>query len=217
MKSGALPVNWFDLVVLAVLAVGFIVGKKRGMSEELLDVFQWLVIVVVSALYYEPLGRFLAGYTNLSLLVAYIITYISLVVVTRLFFGWVKRMVGEKLVASDLFGRLEYYLGMGAGMLRFSCILVVVLAVLHARYVSPEQLAADAKMQQDNFGSISFPTLGRLQQSVFKESLCGPFVKKYLNEQLIDATPADQKLVQRVGVGKRRERAVDEVIDKKQP
>jgi uncharacterized membrane protein required for colicin V production len=217
MKPGALPVNWFDLVVLAVLAVGFIVGKKRGMSEELLDVFQWLVIVVVSALYYAPLGRYLAGYTDLSLLVAYITTYLSLVVATRLFFGWVKRMVGEKLVASDLFGRLEYYLGMCAGMLRFSCILVIILSVLHARYISPEQLAADAKMQRDNFGSISFPTLGLLQQSVFQQSLSGKFIKRYLNEQLIAPTPAGQKLVQRVGVGKRRERAVDEVLDKKQP
>ena len=40
--------SWFDLVALAVLVVGLFRGRKRGMSEELLDVFQWLLIVVIS-------------------------------------------------------------------------------------------------------------------------------------------------------------------------
>ncbi len=215
MNPRNLPVNWFDLVVLITLVVGAVVGRKRGMSEELLDLFQWLAMVVVSAMYYEPLGRFIAGYTQLSVLVAYIVTYLFLVLAIRFMFGWVKRMVGEKLVASDLFGRLEYYLGMCAGALRFTCILVVLLAILNARFISSEQLTTDAKMQRDNFGSISFPTLGMLQQSVFKESSSGQFVKKFLNEQLIASTGADQQIVYREGVGKKRERAVDEVLEKK--
>ena len=40
--------NWFDLCVLALLIVGIVVGRKRGMSVELLSVLQWLVIVVVA-------------------------------------------------------------------------------------------------------------------------------------------------------------------------
>ena len=42
--------NWFDLFVLVMLIVGIFVGRKRGMSLELLAVLQWLVIVFVSAL-----------------------------------------------------------------------------------------------------------------------------------------------------------------------
>ena len=212
MNLPNLPFNWVDLVVLAALIVGAVTGRKKGLSEELLPVFQWLAIVVVGALYYEPVGKFLAGYTNMSLLMAYLVVYAGIVVAHVILFGWIKRLVGEKLVAGDIFGRLEYYLGMAAGALRSACVLMVVLSVLHARYISPEQLAAEAKMQRDNFGSISFPTLGFIQQAVFNQSATGRCVKKYLNEQLIAATPPNQYLVKREGVARRRERAVDEVL-----
>ena len=212
MNQANLPFNWVDLVVLATLVVGMVIGRKKGLSGELLPVFQWLAIVVVGALYYEPLGKFLAGYTNMSLLTAYLVIYLGNAAGHVFLFGWLKRMVGEKLVAGDIFGSLEHYLGMAAGAVRFACILMVVLAVLHARYISPEQLAAEAKMQRDNFGTISFPTLGSLQQAVFKQSATGRCIKRYLNEQLIVATPPNHYVVNREGVARRRERAVDEVI-----
>ena len=198
--------------MLAIIVIGAIIGRKKGISEELLPVFQWLAIVVVGSLYYEPVGRFLAGYTNMSLLMAYIAIYLGNVAAHIVGFSWLRRLVGEKLVASDIFGNLEYYLGMVGGVIRLSCILMVVLAVLHARYISPDQLAAEAKVQRDNFGSISFPTLGLLQQSVFKQSATGRFVKKYLNDQLIASTLRNEYLVKREGVARRRERAVDEVL-----
>ena len=214
MNLENLPFNWVDLAVLGALIVGAIIGRKKGISEELLPVFQWLAIVVVGALYYEPMGKFLAGYTNMSLLLAYLTVYAGIAVGHVFFFSWVKRLVGEKLVAGDLFGGLEYYLGVAAGILRAACIVIVAFALLHSPYFSPEQLAADAKMQRDNFGSISFPTVSQLQQAVFQQSATGRCVKKYLNEQLIASTPPNQYLVKREGVARRRERAVDEVIGK---
>ena len=45
-----MPFNWFDFVVLIVLGIGVFRGRQRGMSEELLGLFEWLTIVVVSAL-----------------------------------------------------------------------------------------------------------------------------------------------------------------------
>ncbi|MBM3837049.1 MAG: CvpA family protein [Verrucomicrobia bacterium] len=214
MNLPNVPFNWVDLVVVAALLVGALIGRKKGMSEELLPVFQWLAIVAVGALYYEPFGKFLAEYTNLSLLPAYLIVYLGILLGHVLFFSWLKRIVGEKLVASDIFGRLEFYLGMAAGAARFGCIVMVAFAMLHARYISPDQLAAEAKMQRENFGSITFPTLGLLQQSVFEKSAVGRAVKKYLNEQLIAATPPNRYLVKRESVTRRRERAVDEVMGK---
>ena len=212
MISGNLPFNWFDLVVLAVVVVGALMGRKKGMSEELLPLFQWLAVVVVGALYYQPVGEFLAGYTNMPLLMGYLVTYLANVVGHMLLFGWFKRLVGEKLVAGDVFGNMEYYFGMAAGAVRSACMLMVALAVLHSRYISPEQLASEAKLQRENFGSISFPTLGLLQQTVFQQSASGRAVKQYLNEQLIVPTPPNQFAVKREGVARSRERAVDEVI-----
>ncbi|MBI4657680.1 MAG: CvpA family protein [Verrucomicrobia bacterium] len=214
MNLSNLPFNWVDLVAMGILIVGLIVGRKKGMSEELLPVFQWLAIVVVGALYYQPAGRFLSAYTHMSLLMAFVVTYLANAVGHILFFSWVKRLVGEKLVEGDLFGAFEYYLGMVAGAVRYLCILMAVFALLHARYISPEQLAAEAKTQRENFGSVTFPTLGMLQQAVFQRSATGRLVKKYLNEQLIEATPPNQQVVKREGVARRRERAVNEVLGK---
>ena len=90
------------------------------------------------------------------------------------------------------------------------------MAILNAKYISPEQLAAQARTQQDNFGDISFPTIGSLQQTVFVGSASGHLAKKYLAGQLIvhDGLPIKR---QRSGetLGRQRERAVYEVLGEK--
>src|SRR5690606_38857631 len=107
-------------------------GRKRGMSEELLDVFQWLTIIVLGAMLYEPLGNLISRGGSMGLFYAYLISYILTALVIKLVFSTVKRAVGEKLVHSDAFGSFEYYLGMGAGMLRCFCVLLFCLSLLHA-------------------------------------------------------------------------------------
>ena len=185
------------------------------MSEELLDVLQWLVIVVVGALAYRPAGQALADYTHITPATGCLLAYLFVVGSVRMFFGWIKRMVGEKLVASDVFGSWEYYLGMIAGAVRFICGLVVVLAVLNAPYISPEQLAAQARMQRENFEDISFPTVGTLQQTVFTGSASGRFTKRYLAHELIVTTAADSGTKAVDTIGRQRERAVSEVLGEK--
>jgi uncharacterized membrane protein required for colicin V production len=211
----SVPLNWFDLVVLGILLTGAVLGRKRGISEELLPLLQWLAIVVIAAIGYQPLGQFIASSVDITLMFAYIIAYLLCLAALCFAFKWIKRMVGEKLVTGDVFGSLEYYLGILAGTLRFACILLVVMSLVHAKLISPEQLSAEARVQRENFGSISFPTFGILQQAMFSQSVTGQFVKRHLDQQLIAATPAERKLVQRTGVGRRRERVIDEIVNSK--
>ena len=128
------PVNWFDLVVVAVLVVGVLRGRKRGMSQELVDLIQWIAIICGGAFLYLPVGKMFAQTTSSSLLFSYVFVYLGIAVVIKLFFLMIKRSAGGKLVGSDVFGGAEYYLGMFAGMVRFACVLLLVLAVLHSRY-----------------------------------------------------------------------------------
>ncbi|HTG45319.1 MAG TPA: CvpA family protein, partial [Verrucomicrobiae bacterium] len=185
MNFGKTQLNWFDLLVLALVCVGILRGRKRGISEELLDVFQWLCIVVVGAIGYPPLGRMVAGFTRFPPFYANVLAYAFIAITLKCLFASVKRAAGEKLVQSDAFGRFEYYLGMMAGVTRFMCILIFALSFLHAKYISDSERAATAKMQADNFGSISFPTIGSLQQSIFYESVSGQFIRKNLRAQLV--------------------------------
>ena len=142
MKLDALRANWFDLLVVVMLIVGLVRGRKRGISEEMLDVFQWLIIVVLGGLVYQPFGKMVAEFTHMSLLYGYVTIYVFTAVMVKLVFTAIKRMVGEKLVNGDTFGRMEFTLGMLAGEMRCFCMLVVALALLNAKHYTRVELAA---------------------------------------------------------------------------
>lgn len=192
-----LPLNWFDVLLLVVLFVGIQRGRKRGMSEELLSVLQWLGVVLGAAVIYEPLGLWLVGVTSCSVLLCYIAAYVITAAFIVGVFAFLKRTFSGKLVGSDTFGGAEYYLGMPAGMLRFGCVLVALLALLNARYYRTEEIKAMEKFQLDNYGSDFFPTLQSVQSSVFEKSLSGPPIKRYLSFLLIKPTPPEVQQVKR--------------------
>jgi uncharacterized membrane protein required for colicin V production len=193
MSLDQLPFNLFDVVVLLVLAAGLLAGRKHGMSEELLSLLKWLAIVFVCGTLY-PVGADLIGqFTRMfSKLTCYLIAYIGGALIIYLVFVWLKRGFGGKLLGSDIFGRSEYYLGMGAGLVRFSCILIAGLAILNSRYFNPTEVRAMEKFQDDVYGSNFFPTLHSLQSTVFDRSLTGPFIKQYLGNLLIEPTAPQQ-------------------------
>jgi uncharacterized membrane protein required for colicin V production len=202
--------NWFDLLVLVTICFGVMRGRKRGMSEELLDVLQWVAIVVGGALLYKPFGQAIATATNFNRLATTVLAYGFIAIILKVIFTGIKRAVGEKLVHADTFGNFEYYLGMLAGALRFSCILFFTINFLHAKHVSDAERAATARMQAENFGSISFPTIGSLRQGIFFESVSGQFVRKHLSVQLLEPAGSDKRPAETIG--RRRERAVEEII-----
>jgi uncharacterized membrane protein required for colicin V production len=200
----------FDLILALILLIGVMVGRKRGMSEEILDVTKWLAIVFACAFLYQPVSNLLGGAIGLPIFWSDILSYLLIAVLIMFLFKSVKRAVGEKLVEGDTFGRFEYYLGMLAGAVRFFCVTLVLLSLLNAKYISPAERAANAKMQQENFGSISFPTFASTQHEIFTKSYSGKFISKNLKPLLIRPVAAGPATSD--SIGKRRERAVNEVL-----
>ena len=206
--------NWFDLVAGAMLIVGFFVGRKRGMSLELLTVLQWVAIVFVGALACDPFGRMMSDFSGLNPTLTYITAYLLTALGIKVLFVLFRRMTGEKLVTKAVFGNLEYYLGMGAGVARFACILIFGLALLNARQVTKTEIEAQLKYQKDWAGSIYFPPFGVIQQAIFEESLTGRAVKQFLSAQLINVDPSAAGAPTET-IGKRREREVEEITIKR--
>ncbi|HEY2952148.1 MAG TPA: CvpA family protein [Verrucomicrobiae bacterium] len=208
--------NWFDFLAVLVLLLGMARGRKRGLSQEVIDMFKWLLIVVVAAYVYEPWGTLLAEKTVFSLLFSFVAVYVTTAIIIKAVFGMIKGQIGEKLTSSDVFGRAEYYLGMVGGAVRYACILIVGLALLNARQYSPQEVAAWNKAQKDNFGDIPVPSLSGLQQTVFNESFLGQLAKTYLQGFLIKPTPSEVKdLAHARTPGHTRERMIDEVMGNK--
>jgi len=209
------PIGWFDWLVILVLLFGIVRGRKRGISEELLDVIKWVLIVSAGAFLYEPLGAFLVEMTFTSRVACYLAAYTSVMVCLFLLFSFIRRQVGDKLVSSDAFGNGEYYLGMMAGTVRYACILLAAMALLNARYYSAAEVATLNNFQENNFGSIRFPTICSLQSEVFEQSTAGNLARQYLPLLLIQATPPENTDLRNRGIVRGRERMVNEVLDKK--
>src|SRR5687768_17160322 len=118
---GSMPISWVDFVTLIILCVGFVHGRKRGLSEELLDTIQWVAIIVAGAFFYHMLADLLNTRPLLSMTTYCVLSYIIIALVIKILFVLFKRRFGQKLVESDIFGRFEFYGGMGAGALRWTC------------------------------------------------------------------------------------------------
>ena len=193
MDINKLPVNAFDVTLLVVLVLGILRGRKHGMSEELMSLIKWLVVLIVCAFVYEPAGTWLAESSPFSLLASFLIVYVTLALLILGLFALVKHRLGGKLIGSDIFGRSEYYLGMGGGMVRFACVLLTLLAVLNARYFSPQEVRAMEAYQNDVYGKNYFPGWHTAQAVVFEDSVSGSWIKDHLGFLLIKATPPEDK------------------------
>jgi len=214
-KTSSFSLSWVDLLVAALLFVGVVRGRKRGMSEELLDIIKWVLILVTAAILYAPIGQFLNQVSFFSLLSCYVGVYALIVMLLMLLFSVIRRSVGDKLVGSDTFGNGEYYLGMAAGLFRYACIVLVGMAFLNARYYSPGEVQAQSKYQQDNFGSSFFLTLPDLQREVFVQSFTGRMAHEYLSVAMIRPTAGSSKeLNAGDSIAHRREGAINEIMSK---
>lgn len=183
-----MPINLFDLLMAALLAWGVVRGRRQGFSREFLNLLKWLVLLFGCAAIYEPVGEMIAQYGAFDLLSAYLLTYLGAALVIFLFFSLVQRRLEPKLAGSDIFGRSEYYLGMGSGLVRFCCMLLMGLALLNARAFSPVELKSMEKFQEDAYGSNLFPNLHSLQVAIFEDSFAGAFVRNELGFLLIHPT-----------------------------
>lgn len=205
-------ISWFDFVVALVLFVGILRGKKRGMSEELLNLVQWLLSVFLAGKIYEPFSQVLSKATGLTALFANIIAYSLIVVGIKVFFMLVKTFAGEKLTGSDVFGPLEYYLGMLAGMVRWFCMFFVMLSLFNSRLVTDAELAALVKQDKDVYGSSFFPRYGTIQRDIFRSSYTGPMIQTNLGFLMIKQAPYQDIMGRREDFGRQREREMNEVI-----
>src|ERR1043166_3493153 len=130
-----LPFNWVDIAIVIFLGLGVFRGRKHGLSQELVVMLQWVVIIFACAFLYKMLGELLVSFSalNFSLLFSYIVSYLFIAVVVKMIFLLIKGSAGGKLTGSDVFGAGEYYFGMLAGLIRFICMVFFALALINAK------------------------------------------------------------------------------------
>ncbi len=185
-----LPINWFDAAVLAVLAFGIFRGRKNGMTKEVVPATEWIVLVVAGGLGYGFLAPYYATKCGLGNLAGAILAYLSIALIVYLVFSFIGKAVTRRLAGSNVFGSAEYYLGMSAGMIRYACILIFFLALLSARHYTTAEIAATKAYNERWYGGGIYsgdyvPDLHTVQESVFKKSFTGPYIRDDLAMFLI--------------------------------
>ena len=193
-----LPINWFDGAVLVVLIFGVFRGRKHGMSREFLPLVKWLTLVLVSGFCYPLAAELLTNTAGFGQLSSYIFGYLLLAFVIWIVFLCFKRLLAYRMGENNFFGGGEYYLGMSSGVVRFACMLLAGLALLNAPTYSEAEIKAHEAYTKRWFGGgiytgNYFPDVHTVQESVFKKSFLGPYIKDYLGSLLIETAPSDNK------------------------
>ena len=201
-----LPVNWFDAAVLLVLGLGLYFGRKHGMTKEFMRAFQWVTLVLVCGLCYAFAAQALINFAAWDKATSYVTGYLLLAFLVWIVFAYLKRAIVPRLEGSNIFGGAEYYLGMFSGMVRSACMLFFALALLNAPVYTQAEIAAHQAYVKRWYGGGIYngnyiPDLQVVQESVFKKSFVGPYIKDYLGLILINTEPPEsQKPVVKAGI-----------------
>ena len=201
---------WFDFLLILTVFAGCLLGKKRGMSGELVDALQWVAIVVGSGLGYVVVRDLLLAYSDFGRLTCSALGYLICALSIKLIFSSVRKAVDQKLVEGDYFGRAEFILGFLAGGLHFFCILFFLVSLLQAKMITEEERQAVDQSQQDSFETIRFPTLSQMQYDIRKHSFFGrTFFYVQLEPLLIE--PARNGGLPKDTLRKKREEMIEKI------
>ena len=188
-----LPFGWFDAVLLVMIILGAIRGRKNGMTKEVLPMLQWLTIVIAGGLGYEQVAQFFLNVAKLEKLTAYLAGYLAIALMVFLLFIILKKILIPRLTGSNFFGSTEYYLGGVSGVIRFLSMLLFVLALLNAPFYSTAEIAATSAYNARTYGGglqgysgNFFPSVQTVQEAVFKKSFTGPYIHQYADVLLVN-------------------------------
>ncbi len=185
MNLNSITVGWFDVLVIAFLVWGGMIGRKRGMSDELLDVLKWLLILMASAWGYMELASLVYKVGRFDNYWVHVGSYVGIIAVFKTLLTVLKQRVGKKLVGGDVFGKWEFQLGTAAGVLRHFCMVVIFVSLANSKPVSEAKVKQAEAAQKELFGDNFFPSKGRLRLDILYSSATGKMIRTRLPQQIM--------------------------------
>lgn len=123
-----MSLTWLDWAFLAVLAISMLAGFMRGLVREALGLGAWIVALLASRLFAQPVAELLEGvieHPDARLVLAFILVIFVVVMLC----GIVIRLIHAAVEWVGM-GVLNRLAGAGFGMLRGGAILVLATVVI---------------------------------------------------------------------------------------
>lgn len=123
-----MSLTWLDWAFLAVLAISMLAGFMRGLVREALGLGAWLVALLASRMFAQPVADMLAGFIDhpdVRLVVAFILVIFVVVMLCGMLIRLVHATV--EWIGMGFFNRLA---GAGFGILRGGAILVLATVMI---------------------------------------------------------------------------------------
>ena len=173
----------FDIVVLVWLAIGLFRGWRNGISLEVLLLPQWAAAAAVGAVAYPYLGGLILHMSNCSMVAGARWGYLIPALIAYAVASRIRHLVGNRLADADLFGKAEFALGTIFGALRFSCMLLIVIALIDA-YLPAEWEARAKSARLEGMGSYTINPV-QVQRDTLLNSRTCRLARLYLKPALI--------------------------------
>lgn len=123
-----MTLTWLDWAFLAVLAMSMLAGFMRGLVREALGLGAWIVALLASRMFAQPVADLLEGFIDHPD-VRLVLAFILVIFVVVMLCGVVIRLVHAAVEWVGM-GVLNRLAGAGFGMLRGGAILVLATVVI---------------------------------------------------------------------------------------
>ncbi|MCQ2111465.1 MAG: CvpA family protein [Bacteroidaceae bacterium] len=142
--------NWVDMLIVAVLAAGFIAGMVKGVIKQAFSLGGLAAGLVVGMLLYEPAADLLLQKIRMSETAASITAFIIILLMVPLVFTFVGEMLSRLIRAIQL-GFADRLLGGLFGMVKYLLVMGLVLQLLDYTGLSDKFLRNESDKTQSRF------------------------------------------------------------------
>lgn len=122
--------NWFDYVIVGLIALSMLISFFRGFIREAISLLTWIVALLISIRFAEPLSNHLGVFHVDSPSIRYTIAFIILFIII-LIIGFIVNSIMKYLIHRIGIGPMDRLLGIFFGVARGILAVAVILVIIN--------------------------------------------------------------------------------------
>ena len=143
-KQSLLIMTALDIIILAVLACGFITGFIKGVIKQAFSLGGLILGIILGTLLYKPFAGLLLGFLNMSEKSAGIVAFIIILLIVPVVCGLLGKLLSKVIHAASL-GFIDRLLGAVFGLFKYMLVMGLVIMILDMTGISDKIINKEEK------------------------------------------------------------------------